>query len=105
MIDETCLETYCQVMNKPFVPERLEPPLADIGVSISDLKRNPAAVIAAAKVQQVAVLNRGRPVAYVISPRVWERVIDLLEDEEDTKIVAERLKNPGKRIEVSIDDL
>jgi antitoxin StbD len=92
-------------MNKPFSPERLEPPLAEFGVSISELKRNPAAVIAEARKHQVAILNRNRPVAYMISPRVWERVIDLLEDEEDAKLVAERLRNPGKRIEVSIDDL
>jgi antitoxin StbD len=92
-------------MNKPFVPERLEPPLAEFGVSISDLKRNPAAVIAEAQKHQVAILNRNKPVAYVISAKVWERVIDLLEDEEDVRIVRERLKNPAPRIRVEIDDL
>jgi antitoxin StbD len=67
-------------MNAPFKPEAIVPILADVGVSISDLKRNPAAVIAAAKVQQVAILNRNRPVAYVISPEVWDHIIDVFDD-------------------------
>jgi antitoxin StbD len=92
-------------MNKPFRPEPILPVLADIGVSISELKRNPAAVIAAAREQQVAVLNRNRPVAYVISPEVWDHILDVLDDVRLEKLVAERLENPGELIEVSIDDL
>ncbi len=92
-------------MNKPFTPERLEPPLADFGASISDLKRNPAAVIAEAQLHQVAILNRNKPVAYLVSPKVWERLCDLLEDFEDAGLVRERLENPGPRIRVEIDDL
>ena len=67
-------------MNAPFKPEAIVPILADVGVSISDLKRNPAAVVAAAKVQQVAILNRNRPVAYVISPDVWDHILDIFDD-------------------------
>lgn len=92
-------------MSKPFKPERLEPPLADFGVSISDLKRNPAAVIAEARKHQVAILNRNKPVAYVISPEVWEFLCELLEDVQDAEIVRERLENPEARIRVKIEDL
>lgn len=92
-------------MNKPFVPERLEPPLAEVGVSVSDLKKNPASVIAEAKVRQVAILNRGKPVAYVISPEAWEAAIEILEEWEDARLVKERLAKPGKRIRVELDDL
>jgi antitoxin StbD len=92
-------------MNKPFVPERLEPLLADFGVSISDLKRNPAAVIAEARKHQVAITSRNKPVAYVISPEVWERVVELLEDEADARVVRQRLKNPAARVRVEIEDL
>lgn len=69
-------------MNAPFTPETIVPILADVGVSITDLKRNPAAVVAAARTQQVAILNRGRPVAYVISPEVWEFLTDMVADEQ-----------------------
>ncbi|MCC6482475.1 MAG: type II toxin-antitoxin system prevent-host-death family antitoxin [Sphingomonadaceae bacterium] len=83
----------------------MQPILADVGVSITDLKRNPAAVIAAAREQQVAILNRNRPVGYIVSPEVWDYVCDLIEDMQDAELVRERLAEPGEMIEVSIDDL
>lgn len=92
-------------MNKPFKPTLVLPILADVSVSISELKVNPAAVIAEAQIRQVAILNRNKPVAYVISPAIWESVLEILEEAEDEKIVAERLENPSELIEVSIDEL
>jgi antitoxin StbD len=95
--------TYSVVMNKPFRPEPLVPILADVGVSISDLKRNPAAVIEAAKSQQVAILNRNRPVAYVISPEVWEYLCDVVEDRILAREVEEELNRiDGEEIEVDL---
>jgi antitoxin StbD len=92
-------------MNAPFKPESIVPILADVGVSITDLKRNPAAVVAEAKLQQVAILSRNKPVAYMISPEVWEYLSELHEDAQDVELVRERLTNPGKRIRVELDDL
>jgi len=83
----------------------LQPILARVGVSISDLKRNPAAVITAAKEQQVAILNRNRPVAYMISPEVWEGILDLMEEQEDAKLVSERLADMDNAIPVKLDDI
>jgi antitoxin StbD len=92
-------------MNAPFKPEPIVPILADVGVSITDLKRNPAAVVAEAKLQQVAILSRNKPVAYMISPEVWEYLSELHEDAQDAELVRERLANPGKRIRVELSDL
>lgn len=92
-------------MNKPFKPEPIVPILADVGVSISDLKRNPSAVVEAAKTQQVAILNRNKPVAYVISPDVWEAAIDLLEEWEDMKVLEVRLGDLDEAIPVKLEDL
>jgi antitoxin StbD len=64
-------------MNAPF---KIEEILADAVVGITDLKRNPAAVIEEARLRQVAILNRNKPVAYLISPEVWEHINDLLAD-------------------------
>lgn len=89
-------------MNAPFVIDKV---LADAVVGISELKKNPAAVIRAAQEQQVAILNRNKPVAYVISPEVWEYLCELHEDVQDAELVSERLAQPGKYIEVSLDDL
>ncbi len=89
-------------MNAPFKVEEI---LADAFVGISELKKNPAAVIKAAQDQQVAILNRNKIVAYVISPEVWEFLCEFHEDIQDIEILKERLAKPGKRIEVSLDDL
>ena len=93
-------------MNKPFKPETLVPILADIGVSISDLKRNPAAVIEAAKGQQVAILNRNKPVAYVISPEVWDHILDVFDDNKLAREIESRLdKALDDAVSVNLDDL
>lgn len=90
-------------MNAPFKPEAIVPILADVGVSISDLKRNPAAVVAAAKVQQVAILNRNRPVAYVISPEVWDHVLDVFADKKLIREAQEALLEDGEDVVVDLD--
>jgi antitoxin StbD len=91
-------------MNAPFKPETLVPILADIGVSISDLKRNPAAVVAAAKIQQVAILNRNRPVAYVVAPDVWEHILDVFADRRLMREAQEALDEEGEDIPFDPDD-
>lgn len=90
-------------MTKPFKPEPIVPILADLGVSISDLKRNPAAVVAAAREQQVAVLNRNKPVAYVISPEVWEHVMDVFADRKLVREAMEALEEEGENVRIDLD--
>ena len=77
--------------------------LADTGVSISDLKKNPSAVIAAAAGFPVAILNRNIPAAYLVPATAWEELMDRLEDIELAEIV--RARADQEEIEVSIDDL
>ena len=85
-------------MNQIF--QRVE---ADLAVSVTELKKNPAAVLAAAQDQAVAVLNHNRVVGYLVAPDVWEYAQEL---HDDAKIV-ERLeaRKPGKPVRVSLDDL
>jgi antitoxin StbD len=92
-------------MNAPFKSDPVIPILADACVGISELKKNPAAVVAAARKQQVAILNRNKPVAYVISPEAWEYVCDLLDDMKLADLVEERLAEGDEGVEVSLDDL
>jgi antitoxin StbD len=92
-------------MNAPFKSGPVELILADLCVGISELKKNPAAVIAAAREQQVAILNRNKPVAYVISPQVWEHICEVFEDLKDGEVVRERLAERDEAIPVSLDDL
>lgn len=92
-------------MNAPFESGPIELILADLCVGISELKKNPAAIISAAREQQVAILNRNKPVAYVISPQVWEHICEVFEDLKDGEVVRERLAEREAAIPVSLDDL
>lgn len=87
--------TYYPVMNVPL--------LASSGISISDLKKNPSAAIAAAEGFPVAILNRNRPAAYLVPAEAWEAILDRLDDIELAEIVRQRAGR--EEIEVSIDDL
>ena len=77
--------------------------LADTGVSISALKKNPSAVIAAAGGMPVAVLNRNTPAAYLVPAAAWEALMDRLDDMELVEIVRSRMNEVG--VPVDIDDL
>ena len=79
------------------------PLLAPSGISISDLKKNPSAAIAAAEGAPVAILNRNRPAAYLIPAEAWEAILDRLDDIELTEIVRERAGEVG--IPVDLADL
>ncbi|WP_374413395.1 type II toxin-antitoxin system Phd/YefM family antitoxin [Novosphingobium colocasiae] len=92
-------------MNAPLKPPVIAEILADACVSISNLKANPAAVIAEAQIRQVAILNRNRPVAYVISPGVWEHICDLFADHQLLREAEAALESDEEGVEVSLDDL
>jgi antitoxin StbD len=77
--------------------------LAGSGVSISDLKKNPSAVIAAADGFPVAILNRNTPAAYLVPAAAWEELMERLDDLELAAIVRARAGEVG--IPVNIDDL
>ena len=82
---------------------KIEPILADAGVSISELKKNPSAVIAAAEGFPIAILNRNTPAAYLVPADAWEAILDRLDDIELARIVKERENEIG--VPVDINDL
>lgn len=81
----------------------IEPILANAGTSISELKKNPTAVIEAAEGRPVAILNHNKPTAYLIPAKAWEAIMDRLEDAELAEIV--RARAGQKRIRVKLEDL
>lgn len=82
---------------------KIEPILADAGISISELKKNPSAAIAAADGFAIAILNRNRPAAYLVPALLWEEILDRLDDIELARIVRERRNE--KPIPVDLADL
>ncbi len=80
-----------------------KPLLADFGISISELKKNPSAAIRAAEGAPVAILNRNTPEAYLVPADAWEEILEALDDLRLAEIV--RARQGQKRIRVDIDDL
>lgn len=81
----------------------IHPVLADASVGISDLKKNPMAIVKYAEGAPVAILNRNRPVFYAVPAAAWEAVISKLEDLELAALVRER--EGETEIEVDVDEL
>ena len=81
----------------------VRPILADNSTSISELKKNPMAVIEQADGFPVAVLNRNQPAFYCVPADAYEILMDKLEDIELSQIVKER--EHSEEIEINIDDL
>jgi antitoxin StbD len=79
--------------------------LAEVSVSMSEFKKNPAAVLREAKHRPVAVLNHNRPAFYMVEPRLFEALMDELADQELYRKAASRLADKSRAIEVVIDDL
>ena len=76
---------------------------ANACVSVSDLKRNPSAVIDAAGGQAVAILNHNRPAAYLVPAEAYEKIMDHLDDIELVQMAKERMGGPT--VKVTIDEL
>lgn len=79
--------------------------LADFSVSISELKKNPSAVLSQASGSPIAVLNHNKPAAYLIPAETYEALMDMIEDYELAKLVEERRGEKDQAIAVSLDDL
>ncbi len=77
--------------------------LADVTTSISELKKNPMAVVAQGEGFPVAVLNRNQPAFYCVPAKAYELLMDKLEDIELAALVEAR--KDQAEISVDIDDL
>jgi antitoxin StbD len=72
-------------------------------VGISELKLNPTAVIESAEGGAIAVLNRNKPVAYLLPADLYEALLNRLEDYELGELVRARQNDPT--VKVNINDL
>ena len=81
----------------------MESVLARCSASISELKKNPMAVVEQGEGFPVAVLNRNQPAFYCVPAEAYEALMDKLEDVELAAIVEAR--KGQKEIAVDIDEL
>lgn len=78
---------------------------ADYSASISELKKNPSALIANSQGSVIAVLNHNTPTAYLVPAETYENMIELLADVELKDIVNRRLKDIDTAVEVDFETL
>lgn len=79
--------------------------LSSYSASISELKKNPTALLNETEGSPIAILNHNVPAAYLIPAETYEWLMDKLEDSELAQIVADRASEKGKAIEVDISEL
>ena len=78
---------------------------ADYSVSMSQFKKNPAEVLRSAGEKPVAVLNHNRPAFYMVTPKLFEALVEELADRDLMELARQRLSGKDKAIEVDIDKI
>ena len=76
---------------------------ADLSISMSEFKKNPAQVLRTAGEKPVAVLNHNRPAFYMVTPKIFEALVEAFVDRDLTGLVRHRLAQKDQAIEVDID--
>jgi len=77
--------------------------LADMAVSVSELKKNPSAVMNSAHGGPVAVLNHNRVMGYMVPADVFEAMMERLDDLELADLV--RSRSHETPVPVNLNDL
>ena len=83
----------------------MEAIFTDITVSMSEFKKNPAAVLRQANSRPVAVLNHNKAAFYMLEPALFQAMLDELADQELYHKVVARMRERAQAVEVDIDDV
>ena len=76
---------------------------ANVTISMSEFKKNPAAVLREAKNRPVAVLNHNKAAFYMLEPALFEAMLEALSDQQLGRTVLARMSERALAIEVVID--
>ena len=77
---------------------------ADTTISVTDLRKlNPSKILEQAGGHPVAILNHNKPEAYLLSAKVYEKILEALDDLELIGIAEKR--RGGKTVKVKLEDL
>jgi len=79
--------------------------LADVTVSMSDFKKNPAAAIRHAGNRPLAVLYRNEAAFYILEPALMEAILEELADHGLYQTVQSRMTDRLPTVEVDSEDL
>jgi antitoxin StbD len=79
------------------------PILANFAGSISELKKNPMALVLSGDGEAVAILNHNKPAFYCIPAEAYEQMVEHMEDLRLAQLVRER--EDEESIPVSLNEL
>ena len=82
----------------------MESVLASCSASISELKKNPSALIDQSDGAPIAILNHNKP-TYLIPAETYEVLLERLEDYQLGIIVKEREIEKISAVEITLDEL
>ncbi len=83
----------------------MESVLAGCSASISELKKNPSALIEQSDGEPIAILNHNKPTAYLIPAETYEAILEKLEDYQLGLIVKERHNEKISAVKITLDEL
>jgi antitoxin StbD len=73
---------------------------SEVTASISELKKNPMAVVNSGEGFPIAVLNRNKPTFYCVPAKIYEAMLDRLDDQELIALVKERSAESSIRVDL-----
>lgn len=79
--------------------------LADCSASISELKKNPSALLNEANGSTIAILNHNKPSAYLVPAETYEQLMEMIDDYELSQIITSRRGELDDAVAVNLDDL
>ena len=83
----------------------MEAVLATCSASISELKKNPSALIEKSGGEPIAILNHNKPTAYLIPAESYGALMEKMDDYQLGKIVLNRQSEKADAVEVNLDEL
>ncbi|MEN8148122.1 MAG: type II toxin-antitoxin system Phd/YefM family antitoxin [Campylobacterota bacterium] len=83
----------------------MQPILSKYTASITELKKSPTQILQQAGNEAVAILNHNVTSAYLVPSELYEKMIDIIDDYQLSRMVDERLNDDIKPVKVSLDEL
>ena len=83
----------------------MQPILANYTASITELKKSPTQILNEAGDEVVAILNHNIPSAYLVPSKLYEKMMDIIDDYYLSLDVEKSLNDGDKPIKVNLDDL
>lgn len=78
---------------------------ANLSVSMTEFKKNPAKIVRSADKKPVAVLSHNKPAFYMLTPELFEALLDELDDKDLVELARQRLATKNDVVVVNIDEI